>query len=38
MPPFYETFGCICAESYYLGVPVLADINSGGGVLEILNK
>ena len=27
--PFFETFGCIFAESYYLGTPVIADIHCG---------
>ena len=26
---FQETFGCVFAESYYLGTPVIADIHSG---------
>lgn len=26
---FYETFGCVFAESYYLGTPVIADIYTG---------
>lgn len=34
---FNETFGCIFAESYYLGTPVIADINSGA-VKEIIDN
>jgi len=34
-PSFFETFGCVFAESYYLGTPVIADINSGA-VKEII--
>jgi glycosyltransferase involved in cell wall biosynthesis len=34
---FNETFGCIYAESYYLGVPVIADINCGA-VKEIIDN
>jgi hypothetical protein len=34
---FQETFGCVFAESYYLGTPVIADINSGA-VIEIIEK
>lgn len=34
---FNETFGCIFAESYYLGTPVIADIGSGA-VKEIIDK
>lgn len=36
-PRFPETFGCVFAESYYLGVPVIADINSGA-VKEIIDN
>lgn len=36
-PRFPETFGCVFAESYYLGVPVIADIHSGA-VKEIINN
>ena len=32
---FSETFGCVFAESYYLGTPVIADYRSGG-VREII--
>jgi glycosyltransferase involved in cell wall biosynthesis len=28
-PVSFETFGCIFAESYYLGTPVIADIRTG---------
>jgi glycosyltransferase involved in cell wall biosynthesis len=28
-PVVFETFGCIFAESYYLGTPVIADIRTG---------
>jgi hypothetical protein len=34
---FPETFGCVFTESYYLGVPVLADYRSGA-VAEHLDK
>jgi len=34
--PFFETFGCIFAESYYLGTPVIADIRCGA-TKEIIN-
>jgi len=34
---FQETFGCIFAESYYLGTPVLADYRSGA-VNEIIDN
>jgi glycosyltransferase involved in cell wall biosynthesis len=34
---FKETFGCVFAEAYYLGTPVIADIRSGG-VCEIIDK
>lgn len=34
---FQETFGCIFAESYYLGTPVIADYRSGG-VKEIVDN
>jgi len=34
--PFWETFGCVFAESYYLGTPVIADIRSGA-VREIID-
>jgi glycosyltransferase involved in cell wall biosynthesis len=34
---FYETFGCVFAESYYLGTPVIAD-NRSGAVVEIIGK
>ena len=34
---FPETFGCIFAESYYLGTPVIADYRSGG-VKEIIDN
>jgi glycosyltransferase involved in cell wall biosynthesis len=33
----YETFGCVFAETYYLGTPVIGDINSGA-VVEIIGK
>lgn len=36
-PRFPETFGCVFAESYYLGVPVIADIHSGA-VKEIIDN
>jgi len=32
---FIETFGCVFAESYYLGTPVIADKHSGA-VIEII--
>jgi glycosyltransferase involved in cell wall biosynthesis len=34
-PPFKETFGCVFAESLYLGTPVIASTNSGA-VYEII--
>uniref|UniRef100_A0A6C0BBG4 Glycosyl transferase family 1 domain-containing protein n=1 Tax=viral metagenome TaxID=1070528 RepID=A0A6C0BBG4_9ZZZZ len=34
---FFETFGCIFAESYYLQTPVIADIRSGA-VKEIIDN
>jgi len=34
---YSETFGCIFAESYYLGTPVIADIRSGA-VSEIIDN
>lgn len=34
---FQETFGCVFAESYYLGTPVLADYRSGA-VKEIIDN
>ena len=34
---FYETFGCVFAESYYLGIPVIADYRSGA-VKEIIDN
>lgn len=34
---FYETFGCVFAESYFLGTPVIADYRSGA-VKEIINN
>jgi glycosyltransferase involved in cell wall biosynthesis len=34
---FAETFGCVFAESYYLGTPVIADYRSGG-VKEIIDN
>lgn len=36
-PIFFETFGCIFAESYYLGTPVIADIHSGA-IKEIIDN
>ena len=36
-PKFIETFGCVFAESYYLGTPVIADINTGA-VKEIIDN
>ena len=36
-PPFFETFGCVFAESYYLGTPVIADICSGA-IKEIIDN
>jgi glycosyltransferase involved in cell wall biosynthesis len=36
-PSFLETFGCVFAESYYLGTPVIADINTGA-VKEIIDN
>lgn len=33
--PYFETFGCVFAESYYLGTPVIADPSSGA-VKEIV--
>jgi len=35
---FPETFGCVFAESYYLGTPVLADYRSGATKEIIDNK
>jgi glycosyltransferase involved in cell wall biosynthesis len=34
---FKETFGCVFAESYYLGTPVVADYRSGA-VKEIIDN
>lgn len=34
---FQETFGCVFAESYYLGTPVIADKKSGA-VVEIIGE
>jgi glycosyltransferase involved in cell wall biosynthesis len=34
---FPETFGCIFSEAYYLGTPVIADIQSGA-VKEIIDN
>jgi glycosyltransferase involved in cell wall biosynthesis len=34
---FEETFGCVFAESYYLGTPVIADYRSGA-VKEIIDN
>ena len=34
---FNETFGCVFAESYYLGTPVIADVGSGA-VKEIIDN
>ena len=34
---FSETFGCVFAESYYMGVPVIADCRSGA-VSEIIDN
>jgi glycosyltransferase involved in cell wall biosynthesis len=34
---FQETFGCVFAESYYLGTPVIADYRSGA-VKEIIDN
>lgn len=34
---FSETFGCVFSESYYLGTPVIADINSGA-LKEIIDN
>jgi glycosyltransferase involved in cell wall biosynthesis len=34
---FQETFGCVFAESYYLGTPVIADHRSGA-VKEIIDN
>ena len=34
---FSETFGCVYAESYYMGVPVIADYRSGA-VSEIIDN
>ena len=34
---FYETFGCVFAESYYLETPVIAD-NRSGAVKEIIDN
>lgn len=34
---FNETYGCVFAESYYLGTPVIADIRSGA-VKEIIDN
>ena len=34
---FDETYGCVFAESYYLGTPVIADIRSGA-VKEIIDN
>ena len=36
-PSFFETFGCVFAECYYLGKPVICDIKSGA-VKEIIGK
>ncbi len=34
-PSFPETFGCVFSESYFIGTPVICDINSGA-VKEII--
>jgi glycosyltransferase involved in cell wall biosynthesis len=34
---FEETFGCVFSESYYLGIPVIADFRSGA-VKEIIDN
>jgi hypothetical protein len=34
---FYETFGCVFAESYFLEIPVIADYRSGA-VKEIIDN
>lgn len=34
---FNETFGCVFAESYYLGTPVIADVRSGA-IKEIIDN
>jgi glycosyltransferase involved in cell wall biosynthesis len=34
---YFETFGCIFAESYYLGTPVIADVKCGA-VKEIIDN
>jgi hypothetical protein len=34
---FNETFGCVFAESYYLGTPVIGDVRSGA-VKEIIDN
>ena len=36
-PSYFETFGCIFAESYYLHTPVIADVRSGA-VQEIIDN
>jgi len=36
-PVAFETFGCIFAESYYLGTPVIADIRTGA-ISEIIDN
>jgi glycosyltransferase involved in cell wall biosynthesis len=36
-PSFFETFGCVFAESYYLGTPVICDVRSGA-VKEIIDN
>lgn len=37
-PLFYETFGCVTAEAYYLGTPVIGCKNIICGVNEIISK
>lgn len=36
-PSFPETFGCVFAEAYYLGTPVICDLKSGA-VKEIIGN
>jgi len=36
-PSFPETFGCVFAEAYYLGTPVICDVKSGA-VKEIIGN
>ena len=36
-PSFPETFGCVFAEAYFLGTPVICDIKSGA-VKEIIGS